>query len=304
MKSVPPVKLEITGNIQGQDPSPSDSPEGYQEITMVSRFVDIHHEVSNSNSEMTLHSHRFYEILCCTGAVDVEYLVGADRYRLQKGDIIFITPGTSHRPLLPGRLQAPYRRDVIRISPEFIENMRQFDVPVNELVPENSFLLRTAGTRWEYLTELFRWGVAEAERKEHRWEMVVMSNACQLLAHISRALQDCSAEPLQAEKPELLDQVLDYIESHIGSKISLADISQHFFISQSTITQTFRNKMGVSFYRCVTQRRLIAAKRMIESGQPMEQISEQVGFKDYSSFYRAFKQEYGISPRQYRTMQK
>ena len=28
-----------------------------------------------------------------------------------------------------------------------------------------------------------------------------------------------------------------------------------------------------------------------------------VGFSDYSSFYRAFKQEYGISPRQYRALQ-
>ena len=28
-----------------------------------------------------------------------------------------------------------------------------------------------------------------------------------------------------------------------------------------------------------------------------------VGFSDYSSFYRAFKQEYGISPRQYKKLQ-
>ena len=89
----------------------------------------------------------------------------------------------------------------------------------------------------------------------------------------------------------------------MDKKISLADVSQQFFVSQSTITQTFRNKMGVSFYRCVTQRRLIAAKRIIEKGLAMDRISEQVGFQDYSSFYRAFKQEYGISPRQYRMLQ-
>ena len=61
--------------------------------------------------------------------------------------------------------------------------------------------------------------------------------------------------------------------------------------------------MGVSFYRCVTQRRLIAAKALITEGNPLEQVAEMTGFGDYSAFYRAFKQEYGISPRQYRNLQ-
>jgi len=57
--------------------------------------------------------------------------------------------------------------------------------------------------------------------------------------------------------------------------------------------------MGVSIYRYITQRRLIAAKTLIGQKMPMEEIARQVGFSDYSTFYRAFKQEFGISPRQF-----
>ena len=60
--------------------------------------------------------------------------------------------------------------------------------------------------------------------------------------------------------------------------------------------------MGVSFYRCVTQRRLIAAKQLIAEGTILEHVGRQVGFSDYSTCYRAFKQEFGISPRRYRKM--
>ena len=59
----------------------------------------------------------------------------------------------------------------------------------------------------------------------------------------------------------------------------------------------------MSFYRYVTQRRLIAAKSLIESGAHLEHAALQSGFQDYSGFYRAFRQEYGISPRQYRQLQ-
>ena len=61
--------------------------------------------------------------------------------------------------------------------------------------------------------------------------------------------------------------------------------------------------MGISFYQCVTQKRLIASKALIEQNLALESVAERVGFNDYSSFYRAFKQEFGISPRQYRKIQ-
>ena len=275
----------------------------YQELEMSSRYVDTHQDVSYTNSRVNLHSHNFYEILFCHNAADVEYLVGADRYRLQKGDVILVPPGISHRPLMPEQMTEPYRRDVLWINTDLMEQLEAAIPAESRLNAQESRLLRTAGTRWEFLGELFRHGVREYEGQEPGWEEIVLGNTIQLLAYLRRAVRDRSAPPLKAEKPELLDQALAYIEVHLAEKITLGDIAKHCWVSQSTITQTFRNKLGVSFYRCVTQRRLIAAKTLIIDGSPLESAGRKVGFADYSSFYRAFKQEFGISPRQFRKKQ-
>lgn len=267
---------------------------------MKSRYVDIVQETTLTHLAISLHSHDFYEVLYCRSAANVEYLVGAERYRLKKGDIIFISPGVSHCPILPEQMPEPYRRDALRMSREFVASIVTLDDSLSMESVLGSYLLRTSGTRWEFLGELFHQNATEAEEQNPGWELALMANATKLMLYLYRAVNEQSTGPLKAEKPELLDQVLEYIEQHLHEKITLSEVAHHFYVSQSTISQTFRNKLGLSFYRCVTQGRLIAAKRLIEGDQSLESIAEAVGFLDYSAFYRAFKQEYGVSPRQYR----
>ena len=275
----------------------------YQELEMESRFVDTHQDTSWSNASVNLHSHSFFEILFCRNTCGAEYLVGSERYRLQKGDIVLVAPGVSHCPLLPEHMAEPYKRDVIWLSTEFMDFLIQTFPVLQNYHPLYSTLLRTAGTNWESLGELFQKGVWEAKHKMPGWEVAVIGNTIHLLSLIFRAFMDKTTAPMKAEKPELLDRVLAYVETHLAEKITLGEIARHFYVSESTISQTFRQKMGVSFHRCVTQQRLIVAKTLISEGAPLEMVGQQVGFSDYSTFYRAFKQEYGINPRQYRKLQ-
>lgn len=275
----------------------------YQELEMESPYVDTHQDISTSNAQLQFHSHTFYEMLCCRNTCGAEYLVGSERYKLQKGDIIFVPPGISHRPLLPDHLSEPYIRDVLWISEDFFQVLNQTTPDLLHEEFRQPFLFRTAGTKWSYICDLFRNGVVEAEQNRLGWNSIVTGNTSTILVHLVRAGKDIHTRPMSAEKPELLDQLLAYIEANMANRITLADTARHFFISESSVSQIFRKKMGISFYQCVTQKRLIASKAMIEQNLALETVAERVGFNDYSSFYRAFKQEYGISPRQYKKMQ-
>jgi len=211
-----------------------------------------------------------------------------------------VPPGVSHRPILPETMTEPYMRDVLWINPEFMHSLIQTfpDNPVS--AQDRRSPMRTAGTRWESIGKLFRNGVREAENRAPGWEIAVIGNTMLILADLKRAYLERSAGFLKAEKRELLDEITAFIEENYARHMTLSDYAKHFYVSDSTVSHLFKQKMGVSLYRYVTQRRLIAAKNLILDSAPLETVAEQVGFSDYSSFYRAFKGEFGISPRQYR----
>ena len=274
----------------------------YQELEMNSRYVDTHMDISTGSIPVNLHSHTYYEIVYVLSNSGTQYLAGTMRYSLQRGDIIIVPPGVGHKPLFPPELAEPYRRIVLWVSTEFAESIFRSISEDSSKFGDKMFLLRTAGTSYEYIGKLFHKGLKEAQEKKEFWQISLYGNTMQLLVECTRALSAPENQVLRTEKPELLDDVVSYIETHLHEKISLTDTAARFYVSESTIGQTFQKKMHVSFYHYVTQRRLIAAKSMISEELNLETLSEKVGFSDYSAFYRAFKKEFGISPRKYRNL--
>lgn len=303
--------LQRTSGIEGRELSPQErraqlkkngwQPDSiYQELEMSSRFVDTHRDVSQGGDGVQLHSHTFYEMLYCTGG-STQYLLGTQRYRLRHGDIVLVPPGTSHRPLLAEKMAEPYSRCVVWFSQEYVESVRAM---WPELLKNQRFgVLRTANTRWESMAKLFEFGCGEASRGAPGWQAVVCATTLELLVNIARALEDVECPTPPAEMPELFDQLNLFIERNLAGNITLESAARVFFVSKSTIDQLFRKKLGISFYRYLAQRRLIAAKERILEGETMGGICTEVGFADYSTFYRTFKREYGISPTAFRDLQ-
>ena len=270
----------------------------YQELEMDDPYVDTHEDPGTSADHVRLHSHSFYEILyVCSGRLP--YLIGAERYRIQPGDVILIPPGVGHQPLRAEDPRTPYRRYVLWVSTEFLNGL-------GPLLGAEGFgapsLLRTTQANQKIIARRFAAGIREAEEKKPGWQAALYGSTMTLLTMLYRTAADKQTQLLQSEGPDLLERILSFVEENLSSPVSLEDIACQFYVSQSTVSNLFRQEMGISFHRFLTQRRLIAAKERIAAGEPLESVSAQVGFSDYSAFYRAFKREYGVSPRQYRKL--
>lgn len=277
----------------------------YQELEMSSSYVDSHRDISATGEVVQPHSHSFFELILCCSCDHVQYLLGSQRYRLQKGDVMLIPPGVSHCPLFPEEMHKPYERIVVWVNAELLQQFyRKWpEMTACQEYWNSHHLLRTGGTGWENsISEAFQRGCVEAEKRQPGWEIALGSNTTFLITMLNRLLISNQERPV-SEHDGILDELLAYVETHFRERISIRSAARHILVSESTITHLCKKQLGVSFYHYVTQQRLAAAKQYMREGVSLGQIAELSGFCDYSAFYRAFKQEYGFSPNQYRSLQ-
>ena len=280
--------------------SPSDI---YRQLEMSHKNAEAFRVESDSAQSSPIHSHRFLEVVCCRTSIGSRCVIESEEYPLNQGDILLVPPGVSHAVLMPEEGNLQKKHYVLWISMEFLTHLAE-EFPFFNRYPLNTAsLIHTAGTSWENLELIMRDIVEEWERKAPGWEPVMTSEVVRLLVHLSRAVSAVSDLPViqgSQEKQDLLNRLLIYVEANLAEKITLEETADHFWISTTTLSTLFSKRMGISFYQYVLKRRLREARDQMAQGIPIETAAAKVGFSDYSAFYRAFRREYGLSPRQYR----
>jgi len=88
------------------------------------------------------------------------------------------------------------------------------------------------------------------------------------------------------------------VNRHLFEDISLQEVADRFYRSRSQISRIFRRATGSSLWDYVTLKRLLAARAMIQRGEPAGAACMACGFADYSSFFRAYRSRFGHPPKE------
>ena len=81
------------------------------------------------------------------------------------------------------------------------------------------------------------------------------------------------------------------------SVMRIEELCAALYVSRSTLQRAFHEALGVSPMRYASLRRLLRAQTMIALGDTPTAVSEALGYRDYSAFYRAYRARFGHSPR-------
>ncbi|MCR5341984.1 MULTISPECIES: response regulator transcription factor [unclassified Butyrivibrio] len=104
-----------------------------------------------------------------------------------------------------------------------------------------------------------------------------------------------------AENESNIKALLKYVDEHFREDISREQLSVMFFFDPDYITKIFKKETGMSYKNYVIEKRLSLAKELLtESDYPIHDISQYVGYDNYSYFTRLFKKSFGVTPIEFR----
>jgi len=121
----------------------------------------------------------------------------------------------------------------------------------------------------------------------------------QLMVELNRAVNESASKSSKDTEESFVFNVLQYINESYSEDLSLDLLAERFFVSKYHLSHSFRREVGVSVYRYIMLKRLLAAKELLQAGMPAGEVAYATGFGDYAGFWRAFKTEYGISPKEF-----
>jgi transcriptional regulator GlxA family with amidase domain len=99
-----------------------------------------------------------------------------------------------------------------------------------------------------------------------------------------------------SENNKRLQPLFVYLTSNISESVSLESLSLEFRIEKNYLNALFKKEIGTTVHHHVLTLRSIFARRMIQMGCSPIDAAYNVGFNDYSNFFRAYKAILGVSP--------
>lgn len=258
---------------------------------------EVAHKWDTDLKDVELHHHDFYEVDFLISG-DVTYVIESRVYHVKPGQMLIINPRELHQVYIQPDT-APYERYMLWIAPSLLQNLSSEETDLCRCFdmtrPHYGNLLHLPPKQQKLIPAMIESLLREQEQPAFGSDLLRQNLLTELMIHINRLAED--VDPSVPADDSLVSRVIEYINEHYQETLSLDLLAERFFVSKYHLSHEFTRQVGTGIYQYIQKKRLLIARQLMAQGHKPVEVYALCGFGDYAAFFRAFRKEYGLSPR-------
>lgn len=255
--------------------------------------LGYHHfrEDTPTPSAFSSHCHDGYELICIVEGRG-RFIVEGAGYEVRAGTVLFFRPHEYHYvDIRPGE---PYERQVFHFSRESVDPGVGLFLDLLDRRPLGEGNCYSESDLPREFSALIRGFDAVAALTEEQQAVFCRTRLSDLIVMLATT----DSRPGNPLSEKLGGRVVRYLNEHIDTDETIDDLAKRFLVSKFYLCRSFKEHNGISIHGYLTRKRVMIAKSKIEDGVAATTAAAEVGFGDYSAFFRAYRRIVGHSPRE------
>lgn len=271
----------------------------FEKFGYLDKDFKMFHIIDRQRKDFAFHYHDFNKIIIFLKG-NINYTIEGRNYSLKPYDIVLVNAGEIHRPSVLDNSE--YERIIMYVSTQFLNTYAGKDYDLNYCFErarkEKSNVLRINSLDkskfYQVCLELEHSFTDNAFAKELYQKILFLEFMIQLNRTVISNHINYLDSAIGSTK---LLQILDYISDHLTEEITIDGLSEYFYLNRYYIMHFFKEETGYTIGNYITEKRLLLAKNLVQNGSPVTEACFQSGFKNYSTFSRAFKKAFNTVPK-------
>ncbi|MDF2610556.1 MAG: AraC-type DNA-binding protein [Lachnospiraceae bacterium] len=270
----------------------------FEKLGYLNNDFKMFHIIDSQRKDYEFHYHDFNKIMILLRG-NINYSIEGKNYLLKPYDIVLVNAGEIHRPSILDN--SVYERIIIYVSTQFLDGFtkQEYDLAYcfEHAKNEHSNVLRIPsvdkGKLYQVCLELEHSFADNGFAGELYKEILFL----EFMIQLNRTVISNNISYLDSANGNAkLLQIINYINDHLVEEITIELLSAHFYLSRFYLMHFFKEETGYTIGNYITKKRLLLAKSLIQS-KTITEVCYLSGFKNYSTFSRAFKKEFNTVPK-------
>lgn len=272
--------------------------ENYEKRGYLYSDFKLFHLIDTLKQDFEYHYHDFDKIIIFIKG-KVTYRIEGCAYQLNPYDIIMVRHNDIHKPDIDP--SDPYERIIVYLSPGFLDAYRCENYDLSACFQKSkefhSHVLRIHSMEKSSLYITLSNLEYACTHDGYANDLYCQAVFLEFMIQLNRASLTSQVIYLPpATGDQRILKIMDYINEHLTDQMTVDAIAEACYISRYHLMHLFKEETGYTLFDYITEKRLLMARDLLKTKRSVTEVCYGCGFKNYSTFSRAYKKHFGISP--------